>query len=83
MATIYKLPHRVVVRLGRGSTDSSLALSTLSKLVSQVQVSKDLVHWWANPDYTGHHWIFEPATPLPFTDNQGKSIDRLFRLQWF
>ncbi|KAH6695217.1 heterokaryon incompatibility protein-domain-containing protein [Plectosphaerella plurivora] len=79
--TVYEEASRVVIWLGPETHDSSLAISKLDYLGSQVMAnSKHIL--LSTPDATETDWHLR-STPLPYDPPTWTAIDSLLRRPWF
>ncbi|KAK4449010.1 heterokaryon incompatibility protein-domain-containing protein [Podospora aff. communis PSN243] len=81
MPRIYRLAHRVVIWIGPGSRQSKVAISTLSHLAAQVEVTRQ-GHTIGDPDATEKEW-YHNNHDLPYPDHVWRAIHRLFQRVWF
>ena len=81
MSQVYKLAQRVIVWLGPSTSSTSIAISTLAYLGSQLEVSRSRVRF-RSPEATEPEW-FRASTPLPYDSTTWQAIDELLRRSWF
>ncbi|KLU92613.1 hypothetical protein MAPG_11558 [Magnaporthiopsis poae ATCC 64411] len=81
MGDVYRLAQRVIVWLGPAAADTTLALSTLEHLGSQVEVTLDGAKV-ASPGAEHPTWCDE-AVDLPYSAATWKAIHDLLDRRWF
>ncbi|KAH6857146.1 heterokaryon incompatibility protein-domain-containing protein [Chaetomium sp. MPI-CAGE-AT-0009] len=81
MADIYRLARRVVIWLGPASMDSTLAMSTLSHLGAQVEVSINQVRF-RSPSASEPEW-YHSSHPLPYGPETWAALLSFVERSWF
>lgn len=81
MSTIYECAAEVVVWLGLASPDSSLAMTALGFIASQVVITLDAWIFTA-PEAVEPDWCYSRHV-LPYDDKTWKAINSLLHRDWF
>ncbi|KAK3324560.1 heterokaryon incompatibility protein-domain-containing protein [Cercophora scortea] len=81
MTHLYRLAHRVVVWLGPGSRQSTVAISSLRYLGDQVQLTRQN-HTIRMPGAAEKDWYVN-SHDIPYDEETWRAILRLFQRVWF
>ncbi|KAK3319498.1 heterokaryon incompatibility protein-domain-containing protein [Cercophora scortea] len=83
MTDIYRSAYRVVIWLGAGGQNSSLALSTLEHLAHEIVRDVKSGHAFKSPDAKESEWSPTDDFLLPYSKETWRAINDLVHRDWF
>ncbi|KAI9780886.1 MAG: hypothetical protein M1839_006513 [Geoglossum umbratile] len=81
MSQLYNLAQRVVVWLGPSTPSTSIAITTLQYLGTQLEVSRNQARY-RSPKATEPEF-FRASTPLPYDETTWQAINEIMSCSWF